>query len=247
MRHDRSALRSRGALGDLHALVGCARRRGPVYPQRPVRLIVLRPQADPPTSRADSSPTDCRASSPSASWSRTGWARAAGGGRVRRPFRAQRLYAALRGIPACSPSIPPFRGRTCPTTPPPRSRRSASSPIRRSCWWRIRSSLPIRAGARRWAKSNPGRLNFATAGVGTLPHLTYELFKMETGIQALKRPLCGGAPALTACDRGAGRRSFRPGAHPGEKREVRALAITVRAATRICPIFRHSPRAAIPR
>src|SRR5712691_7731923 len=36
-----------------------------------------------------------------------------------------------------------------------------------------------------WAKSNPGKVNFATAGVGTLPHLTYELFKMETGIQAL--------------------------------------------------------------
>src|SRR5258708_11098759 len=39
-----------------------------------------------------------------------------------------------------------------------------------------------------WAKSNPGKLNFATAGVGTLPHLTYELFKMEAGIEALNVP-----------------------------------------------------------
>ncbi len=49
-----------------------------------------------------------------------------------------------------------------------------------------------------WAKSNPGKLNFATAGVGTLPHLTYELFRMETGIDALNVPYAGGAPALTA-------------------------------------------------
>src|SRR5258706_3920288 len=49
-----------------------------------------------------------------------------------------------------------------------------------------------------WAKSNPGKLNFATAGVGTLPHLTYELFKMEAGIEALNVPYAGGAPALTA-------------------------------------------------
>ncbi len=49
-----------------------------------------------------------------------------------------------------------------------------------------------------WAKSNPGKLNFATAGVGTLPHLTYELFRMEAGIRALNVPYAGGAPALTA-------------------------------------------------
>src|SRR5882762_4889820 len=49
-----------------------------------------------------------------------------------------------------------------------------------------------------WAKSNPGKLNFATAGVGTLPHLTYELFRMETGIAALNVPYAGGAPALVA-------------------------------------------------
>jgi tripartite-type tricarboxylate transporter receptor subunit TctC len=49
-----------------------------------------------------------------------------------------------------------------------------------------------------WAKKNPGKLNFATAGVGTLPHLTFELFKMETGIEALNVPYSGGGPALTA-------------------------------------------------
>src|SRR5437763_15806072 len=49
-----------------------------------------------------------------------------------------------------------------------------------------------------WAKSNPGKLNLATAAVGTLPHLTYELFRMEAGIRELNVSYAGGAPALTA-------------------------------------------------
>ncbi len=34
------------------------------------------------------------------------------------------------------------------------------------------------------AKANPGKLNFASAGIGTTPHLAGELFKQRTGIQA---------------------------------------------------------------
>src|SRR2546422_3355023 len=77
-----------------------------------------------------------------------------------------------------------------------------------------------------WAKSNPGRLNFATAGVGTLPHLTYELFKMETGIQALNVPYAGGAPALTAVIAGQADVLFDLVRTPGKSGEGRAPAIT---------------------
>src|SRR2546428_110213 len=77
-----------------------------------------------------------------------------------------------------------------------------------------------------WAKSNPGRLNFATAGVGTLPHLTYELFKMETGIQALNVPYAGGAPALTAVIAGQADVLFDLVRTRVKSGEVRALAIT---------------------
>ena len=49
-----------------------------------------------------------------------------------------------------------------------------------------------------YARANPGKLNFASGGVGTLPHLTYELFRMESGIEALHVPYAGGAPATTA-------------------------------------------------
>src|SRR3989454_11456605 len=77
-----------------------------------------------------------------------------------------------------------------------------------------------------WAKSNPGRLNFATAGVGTLPHLTYELFKMETGIQPLNVPYAGGAPALTAVITGQADVLFDLVRTRVKSGEVRVLAIT---------------------
>src|SRR6266581_4494756 len=77
-----------------------------------------------------------------------------------------------------------------------------------------------------WAKSNPGKLNFATAGVGTLPHLTYELFKMETGISALNVPYAGGAPALTAVIAGQADVLFDLVRTRVKSGEVRALAIT---------------------
>src|SRR5258706_6531005 len=77
-----------------------------------------------------------------------------------------------------------------------------------------------------WAKSNPGKLNFATAGVGTLPHLTYDLFRMETGISALNVPYAGGAPALTAVIAGQADVLFDLLRTPVNSGEVRALAIT---------------------
>src|SRR5712691_7510836 len=77
-----------------------------------------------------------------------------------------------------------------------------------------------------WAKSNPGKLNFATAGVGTLPHLTYELFRMETGIQALNVPYAGGAPALTAVIAGQADVLFDLMRTRIRSGKLRALAIT---------------------
>jgi tripartite-type tricarboxylate transporter receptor subunit TctC len=77
-----------------------------------------------------------------------------------------------------------------------------------------------------WAKKNPGKLNFATAGVGTLPHLTYELFKMETGIDALNVPYSGGGPALTAVIAGQADVLFDLVSPRVKSGEVRAIAIT---------------------
>src|SRR5690348_5592355 len=48
-----------------------------------------------------------------------------------------------------------------------------------------------------YAKANPGKLNYASAGVGGTPHLTAELFKVVTGTKITHVPYKGVAPALT--------------------------------------------------
>ena len=42
-----------------------------------------------------------------------------------------------------------------------------------------------------YGKANPGKLNYASAGVGTTPHLAAELWKLRTGIDAVHVPYKG--------------------------------------------------------
>jgi len=46
------------------------------------------------------------------------------------------------------------------------------------------------------AKANPGKLNFCSAGNGTVPHLAGELFKFRAGIDMVHVPYKGGGPAI---------------------------------------------------
>jgi tripartite-type tricarboxylate transporter receptor subunit TctC len=46
------------------------------------------------------------------------------------------------------------------------------------------------------AKAQPGKLNFASAGTGGLPHLAGELFKLTAGIDIVHVPYRGAAPAI---------------------------------------------------
>jgi tripartite-type tricarboxylate transporter receptor subunit TctC len=48
-----------------------------------------------------------------------------------------------------------------------------------------------------YAKKNPGKLNYASAGVGTLPHVTMELLLKRLGIQVTAVHYRGAAPAMT--------------------------------------------------
>ena len=48
-----------------------------------------------------------------------------------------------------------------------------------------------------YAKASPGKLNMASPGNGTPPHVAGELFKMMTGVNVVHVPYRGGAPALT--------------------------------------------------
>ena len=47
-----------------------------------------------------------------------------------------------------------------------------------------------------YAKANPGKLNFASAGVGSGIHLAAEYFKVQAGIEMTHVPYKGSAPAL---------------------------------------------------
>jgi tripartite-type tricarboxylate transporter receptor subunit TctC len=48
-----------------------------------------------------------------------------------------------------------------------------------------------------YAKSAPNKLNMASSGIGTTPHLAGELFKMMAGVDIQHIPYRGAAPAMT--------------------------------------------------
>jgi tripartite-type tricarboxylate transporter receptor subunit TctC len=48
-----------------------------------------------------------------------------------------------------------------------------------------------------YAKANPGKINFASPGIGTGSHMSGELFKMMTGVNMVHVPYRGTAPVIT--------------------------------------------------
>ena len=61
------------------------------------------------------------------------------------------------------------------------------------------SGLPVNslAAVVTYAKANPGKLTFASPGVGTSTHLLGELFKLNQGVDIVHVPYKGGGPAIT--------------------------------------------------
>src|SRR6266496_3326223 len=80
-----------------------------------------------------------------------------------------------------------------------------------------------------YAKANPGKINFASGGVGTSPHLSGELLKAMTGVNLVHVPYRGTAPALSDLLAGQVQVLFDniPGSIGHIKTgKVRALAVT---------------------
>jgi len=48
-----------------------------------------------------------------------------------------------------------------------------------------------------YAKSNPGKIPVASAGIGSAPHMYWELFRNLSGVDMLHVPYRGGGPAVT--------------------------------------------------
>ncbi len=89
-----------------------------------------------------------------------------------------------------------------------------------------------------YAKANPGRLNFASPGAGTGPHVTGELFKMLTGATMVHVPYRGVAPAMT--DLIAGQVQLMFVVPVGlvehiESGKLRAIAVTTATRSRLLP------------
>ena len=89
-----------------------------------------------------------------------------------------------------------------------------------------------------YAKANPGKINMASAGSGSPPHLAGELFKMMTGIDMVHVPYRGAAPALT--DLIAGQVQVMFGTLPSSIEHIRAgklraLAVTTAARSDALP------------
>jgi tripartite-type tricarboxylate transporter receptor subunit TctC len=79
------------------------------------------------------------------------------------------------------------------------------------------------------AKAHPNTLSYASAGVGTTPHLAAELLKLTAGIDVTHIPYPGAGPAIQAILAGTVPLmcASLPGAHPGIKAgTLRALAVT---------------------
>jgi tripartite-type tricarboxylate transporter receptor subunit TctC len=95
----------------------------------------------------------------------------------------------------------------------------------------VNASVPAKTLAEfiDYVKRNPGRVNYGSAGQGSLTHLTMELFKQEIGAYMLHIPYRGIAPAFTDLIGGQTQAMF-PGLAAAlphlRSGRVRALAVT---------------------
>ena len=83
-----------------------------------------------------------------------------------------------------------------------------------------------------YAKANPGKVNMASAGSGSAPHMAGELFKLMTGVDMVHVPYRGQGPAMT--DLLSGQVQVLFAAAPGtadfiKTGKLRALAVTTAA------------------
>jgi tripartite-type tricarboxylate transporter receptor subunit TctC len=89
-----------------------------------------------------------------------------------------------------------------------------------------------------YAKSNPGKINMASSGVGSGPHLAGELFKIMAGVNIIHVPYRGQGPALTGLLGGQVQLYFA--AIPSSIQYIRAgtlraLAVTTRTPSEALP------------
>jgi tripartite-type tricarboxylate transporter receptor subunit TctC len=89
-----------------------------------------------------------------------------------------------------------------------------------------------------YAKANPGKVNYGSAGHGTPQNIACELFKMMAGVNLVHVPYRGGAPAVTDLVGGHLQVIFCPVSEAIEHikaGKLRALAVTTAARLDVLP------------
>ena len=91
--------------------------------------------------------------------------------------------------------VSPSQSRTVPSSPadaknfPFREKQTIATLWR----WPVKSFAELIA----YAKANPGKVNFGSAGAGSITHLAGELLKAEAKVDLVHVPYKGAAPAVT--------------------------------------------------
>jgi len=115
----------------------------------------------------------------------------------------------------------------------------------------VRSSLPVNSVAQliAYAKANPGKLNYASSGIGSTAHLTGELLKRTAGIEMTHIVYRGAGPALA--DVLAGQvdlmfASIVSSLHHAKSGKLKALAVTSAKRSSVVPEFPTVAEAGVP-
>jgi tripartite-type tricarboxylate transporter receptor subunit TctC len=99
------------------------------------------------------------------------------------------------------------------------------------------------------AKMDPGKLNYATSGVGSAPHFGAAHFSQVAGVQMVHVPFKGGSPAITSVVAGDTHLSFAtPPSVLGmvKANRLRALAVTSRERSALMPEIPGMAEAGLP-
>ena len=89
-----------------------------------------------------------------------------------------------------------------------------------------------------YAKANPGKINYGSAGQGTPQNIACELFKMMTGLNLVHVPYKGGAPAVADLIAGHVQVVFAPVSESIQQvkaGKLRALAVTTASRLNVMP------------
>src|SRR4051794_30370973 len=89
-----------------------------------------------------------------------------------------------------------------------------------------------------YAKANPGKINYGSAGPGTPQNIACELFKMMAGVDLVHIPYRGGAPATSDLVAGHLQGIFAPGSESIQHikaGKLRALAVTTTVRLDVLP------------